>query len=234
MKRLLCSIVMLASAAAFADDKPTEISCTIRDTGSNLNCIWIGKDSKKSMSSDDIAAFVDQSGIFSYVTVKSRKGHERSFQPDPSSLPFRKLQELKKNGSASEILRAKLDLFSDIEKKVVKLSDDLDAQALQADVVKFDASITGDRLKRELRDANKELEGLRGNRDKLCTTTPQFEQLSKTNAILQTTLSNILVSFQTPGTCMSDMKVFKDKDGSVDLRQLDGVGKTFIESCKKR
>jgi len=32
---------------------------------------------------------------------------------------------------------------------------------------------------------------------------------------------------------MSDFKVFKDKDGSVDLRQLDGVSQRFLASCKK-
>lgn len=231
--QFLTSLVAVAVVStAQAQDKPAEIYCTIRDSGASLNCLWMGRE-KKAMSSEDVTAFIDQASVFAYITVKSRKGHERTFQPDASAAQFRKLGELKKTGSISEISRAKLDLFAEIEKRVIKLSDDLDAASIQAELVKFDASVTADKFKREMRDAGKELETLRSSREKLCTTTPQFEALSKTNASLQTTLSNILVAFQTPGTCMEGFKIFKDKDGAVDLRQLEGVGKSFIESCKK-
>jgi hypothetical protein len=220
-------------APAMSQERPPEISCTIRDSGQNLNCIWVGKESKKTMTAEDVASFVDHSAVMAYITVRSRKGMERTYQPDSNSAQFKKLNELKKLGSITEISKAKTDLWTDLEKTVIKLSDDLDAQALTATLVKFDASITGDRFKRELRDNTKELEGFRANRDKVCTATPQFEAMSKTNKSLQTALSNVLVAFQTPGTCMSGFKVFQDKDGTVDLRQLEGVGKTFVDQCKK-
>lgn len=230
---ILFAVVSFMSFSARAEDLPPEIYCTIRDNGSNLNCTWMGKE-KKTMSADDLASFVDSSAVLAYVTVKSKAGMERTFMPDPKSLPFKRLSDVKKSGSISEISRAKLDVFSEIEKRVIKLSNDLDTQASQADVVKFDASITGDKLRHEIRDMSKDLDGYKKSKGNLCTSTPEFEALSKTNATLQTTLSNILVAFQAPGTCMESFKVFKDRDGTVDLRQLEGVGKSFQDNCKKK
>ena len=230
----LSLIALLLNFQAFAaTDKPAEIACTIRDSGQNLNCVWAGKE-KKAMSAEDVQAFVDQSAVYSYITVKSRKGMERAFHPDSSAASFKKLAEVKKSGSISEVSRAKLDLFAEIEKKVIQVSEELDAQAARSDLIKYDASISLEKAKVESRDLNKELDGLRASKEKLCTTTPQFESLSKTNSTLQTTLSNILVAFQTSGTCMDSFKIFKDKDGSVDLRQMDGIGKSFVENCKKK
>jgi hypothetical protein len=230
----LISITLLIGPQTFAQQSaPPEIACTIRESGQSLNCIWAGKE-KVAMSSNDVQAFVDQSAVYSYITVKSRKGMERTFHPDSNSASFKKLADVKKTGSISEVSRAKLDLFAEIEKKVIQISEELDAQALRADLIKYDSSLTLEKAKLEIRELNKELDGFRGSKDKLCTSTPQFESLSKTNATLQTTLSNILVSFQSTGSCMDGFKIFKDKDGSVDLRQLDGVGKSFIENCKKK
>lgn len=229
----ISSISAISASVAHAGDKPVEIACTIRESGQSLNCIWIGKE-KKTMTSDDVQAFIDQAAIFAYLTVRGHKGMERTFHPDPNSVQFKKLAEVKKIGSISELSRAKLDLFAEIEKKAIKLSDELDSQALQADLVKFDASVTGDKFKAEVRDMSKELDAYKATKDKLCTATPQFEALSKTNNSLQTALSNVLVAFQSPGTCMDGFKVFKDKDGTVDLRQLEGVGKSFLENCKKK
>lgn len=252
----------LAQAAKALDDKDVinDINCTIRESGTSLNCIWLGHE-KRSMTSDDVAAFIDQASVFSYLTVKSRRGMERTFQPDPNAPSFKKLSDIRRNGSISEISRAKLDLFAEIEKKVIKLSDTLDAQAAQADLVKFDASITGDKYKKEL----KELEPLRDRRDVVCAASPQFEALSRSNQNLQaslavskkelenmksksakelceglarnnsnleTALSNVLVAFQTPSTCMENFKVSKDKDGSVDLSALSGVGGVYKDRCK--
>ncbi len=224
---------VFGSLVAQAAERPVEIACTIRESGQNLNCIWIGKE-KKTMTADDVQAFIDQSAVFAYITVHGRKGMERTFHPDSNAPQFKKLAELKKVGSISEISRMKLDLFAEIEKKVIKLSDELDSQALQADLVKFDASVTGDKFKAEIRDMGRDLDAFKASKDKLCTSTPQFEALSKTNTSLQTALSNVLVAFQSPGTCMDGFKVFKDKDGTVDLRQLEGVGKSFLENCKKK
>ncbi len=58
--------------------------------------------------------------------------------------------------------------------------------------------------------------------------------MSRANARLQTTLSNIVYAFQTPDTCMAGYKVFKDKDGAVDLRQLDTAADDYKANCKKR
>ncbi len=224
---------LFGAGVAQAAERPVEISCSIRETGQSLNCIWIGKE-KKTMTSDDVQAFIDHAAVFAYITVRGRKGMERSFHPDSNAIQFKKLAEVRKVGSISEISRLKLDLFADIERKVIKLSDELDSQALQGDLVRFDASVTGDKFKAEIRDMTKELEAFKASKDKLCTTTPQFEALSKTNTSLQTALSNILVAFQSPGTCMEGFKVFKDKDGSVDLRQLADIGKSFLDNCKKK
>jgi hypothetical protein len=57
--------------------------------------------------------------------------------------------------------------------------------------------------------------------------------MTKSNASMEVALSNILYAFQTPDSCMGDFKVTKDKDGSVDIRQLDGVAQKFVERCKK-
>ena len=153
--------------------------------------------------------------------------------PDPNAAQFKKLADVKKNGSISEISRAKLDLFAEIEKKAIKLSDDLDASALTADLIKFDASITGDKYKRELRYAKEDLDSMRSFKGGVCTSTPEFENRMKVASIAQSTLSSLLNAFQTPGTCLEQVKVKKDKDGKVDISQFDGLAQTYIDSCKK-
>ena len=185
------------------------------------------------MGPEDIAAFVDQGQIAAYVDIKSRKGMERVFQIDGNAPSYKRLNDIKKTASISEINKAKSDLFNEIEKKIIKLSDELDGQAATAELVLYDNSIPVDKAKRENRSMTAEIEGYRKNRDKICTSTPAFEQISKANASLQQTLSNILFAFQTPSTCLADFKVFKDKDGSVDLRQLDSVVEKYKTQCKK-
>lgn len=234
---LITSVIGLAQSPAFAKDEAplpetsNEISCLINAARTGLTCLWIDANGKRSMQANDIQTFVDQAAVSAYITVRSRKGFERTFQPDPKSPPFRKLAEMKKKTAMAELSHAKIDLFAELEKKVIQLSESLDAQAGQADLVKFDASITGDKLKRQLRDANKELESLRASKEKLCTTTPGYEAMSRTNQNLQTVLSNLLLAFQQPGTCMENIKIMKDPDGTVDLRQLGGLAKTFGEQC---
>ncbi|MFN7729322.1 MAG: hypothetical protein ACK5P7_09220 [Bdellovibrio sp.] len=231
----LVAVAILASTQfSWAQVEPAEIACTIRETGSSLNCQWISKGERKSMTSEDISTFIDQSSVMAYMTVKSRRGLERTFMVDGNAPQFRKLAEMKKTASISEVSRTKNDLFSEMEKRAIKVSDDLDAAAVGAELVKFDPSISTDKFRRETRNMVTELEGFKKNRDKVCTATPAFEQMSKANAGLQQSLSNILFAFQTPDSCMSGFKVFKDKDGSVDLRQLDGVADQFKANCKKR
>ncbi len=229
---LLIGLILLSSSGFAAKEQLVEIVCSIRDTGTSLNCVWLGRE-KKAMTSDDVQAFVDQANVYAYITVKSRKGHERSFMPDPNSAQFKKLADIRKNGSISEISRAKLDLFAEIEKKTIKLADDLDAQSLTADLIKFDASVTTGKYKRELKFAKEDLESLQSNKGALCVATPEYESKMKVASTLQSTVSTLLNAFQTPGTCMDKLTVKKDKDGKVDVSQFEGLAQSYVESCKK-
>jgi hypothetical protein len=232
LQRLLLLAVTAVSAQLVHAD-PMEIYCTIRDSGGSLNCQVLGK-VRKAMNADDIANFVDQGQVAAFVTLKSRKGMERTFQIDNKAPQYKRLAEIKKTASISEIGRAKADLFAEIEKKLIKLSDEMDGQAATAELVMYDPSITYDKNKREFKPLMDELEGYRKNREKVCTSTPAFEQVSRANSRLQTTLSNIIYAFQSPDSCMAGYKVFKDKDGAVDLRQLDKVADEFKMNCKKK
>jgi hypothetical protein len=231
LRNCLLLLPMFGFLAAHAD--PLEIYCTIRSSGGNLNCQMLGKE-RKVMNAEDITNFVDAGEVAAFITLKSRKGMERTFMVDPKATQYKRLDEIKKNSSISEIERAKADLFAEIEKKVIKVSDELDAQAAAAELILYDSSLTYDKLKRSSRTMMAELEGYRKNKDKLCTNTPAFENMSKANSRLQQTLSNIIYAFQTPDSCMSDYKVFKDRDGSVDLRQLDTVTDHYKANCRKR
>lgn len=227
---LLVGMAQIAQAAA----EPSEIYCTIRETGSSLACQWLTKEGRKTMGPDDISSYIDAGQGVAFLTLKSRRGLERTFMIDGAAPQYKKLNETKRTASISEINKAKSELFNEIEKRSIKLSDELDARAAAAELVKYDSSIANDKFKREAHAMTEELDGYRKNRDRVCNSTPAFEQMSKANASLQQSLSNILYAFQTPDTCMSDFKVFKDKDGSVDLRQIEGVGKKFVEQCKKK
>lgn len=228
----LATVTTVSMLAQVAHADPAEIYCTIRESGSALACQITGKE-KRIMGPEDIPVFVDAGYVAAYAVVKSRKNYERAFFIDPNSPSYRRLADIKKSASISEINKAKSDLFNEIEKKIIKLSDEMDAQAGAAELVQYDPSVAMDKAKRETRALNSELDGYKKNREKICTATPAFEQISKANAGLQSTLSNILYAFSTPGTCMSDFKVFKDKDGSVDLRQLDSVSDKYKVQCKK-
>jgi hypothetical protein len=225
------SLALLAGQAASAE--PMEIYCTIRSSGGQLNCQIMGKE-RKVMNAEDITNFVDAGEVAAYITLKSRKGMERTYMVDPHAASYRRLADIKKSSSISDIAKAKSDLFNEIEKKVIKVSDDLDGQAAAAELVLYDSSLTYDKIKRDNRAMMAELEGYRKNKDKVCTNTPAFEQMSKANTRLQQTLSNIIYAFNTPDSCMSDYKVFKDRDGSVDLRQLDTVTDHFKANCRKK
>ncbi len=231
VKILLTISALLAGGMASAD--PLEVYCTIRSSGGNLNCQTLGKE-RKVMNAEDISNFVDAGEVAAYITLKGRKGMERTYVIDGKASQYKRLNDIKKTASMSEIAKAKSDLFNEIEKKVIKLSDELDGQSAAAELVLYDSSLTYDKLKRENRTMMAEIEGYRKNKDKVCTDTPAFASVSKANSKLQQTLSNILYAFQTPDSCMSDYKVFKDKDGSVDLRQLDTVTDHFKSNCRKK
>ncbi len=154
-------LVTVAGLASVAKAATPEVYCTIRDPGGRLNCLWVDKDIKRKMTSGDISNFIDQAQVSSYMTVKSRAGFERVFMIDANAASFKKLNEVKKSASISDINKAKSDLFSEIETKVVKLSDDLDSASSLADLVKYDSSVAVDKAKLENRDLVQELEAYR-------------------------------------------------------------------------
>ncbi|MFM6927738.1 MAG: hypothetical protein ACKOX6_04700 [Bdellovibrio sp.] len=236
-KYFLVGIVVsfgMGTAVLASQIESNELYCLIRNTGSNLICQWVAKDGDLIlMKADDVGLFIDQAAVLGYITVKSKAGYERVFEIDAKSDRFANLKAYRKTASLSEISKYKSDLFIEIEKNVIKISDDLDKAATATDLVKYDSSIALDKYRRETRVVKNELEGYRKNRETVCTATPAFEQISKVNSALQKSLSGILYALQTPGTCMDDFKVFKDKDGTVDLRQLDVVPDRFTEKCKK-
>lgn len=221
-------LMLLPTQALYA----SEIYCTIRDSGGNLNCYWQGKE-KRVMSAEDVNNFIEDGNVAAYVTLKSRKGMERTFKIDGKSPQYKRLNDMKRSASISEISAAKSGLFSEIEKKLIKLSDELDGQSAAAELILYDQSIALDKIKRENRIMAENVEGANKNREQVCTSTPAFEKMSKANSGLQQTLSDILLAFQTPGTCLADFKIFKDKDGAVDLRQLSSIGEKYKNSCKK-
>lgn len=228
---IMIATTTFISQLAFSIENPMEIYCVIRSSGANLSCQMLGRD-RKIMSAEDITNFIDAAEVKAYITLKSRKGLERTYAIDGKAAQFKRLAEIKKSSSISEIARAKSELFSEIEKKIIKISDEQDGQASAAELILPDSHITYDKLKKEQRDLTTEVEGYRKNREKICTTTPEFENMSKVNARLQQTLSNLIYAFQTPDTCMAGYKVFKDKSGSVDLRQLDSASDHFKSNCK--
>lgn len=232
--RLVSTLAMLAglSATSTAFGQAAEISCTIRDTGGSLNCQWLGKE-RKVMNADEISSFIDAGNVAAYMTVKSRKGLERTFKVDSASPQYKRYNDMKKSGSISEVNAAKATLFAEIEKKAIKLSDELDGQAAAAELLQYDQAVALEKVRRESRTLTTELEGFRKQRDQACTSTPAFERISKSNSGLQQTLSDLIFAFQTPGTCLSDFKVYKDADGAVDLRQLSSLTEKYKNSCKK-
>lgn len=229
---LKLATLFLACKASANEVGPMEIGCHIRANGISLSCQVLAKD-RRVMNPEDVTNFIDAAEVAGHLTLKSRKGYERTFLIDNKSPQFKRLHETKRSAPISEIAKAKTDLFSDIERRVIKLSDELDAQRASSDLVLADPHIAFDKFQRERRVLTTELEGYRSNREKICTNTPAFETMSRANARLQSTLSNIVLAFQTPNSCMANFKIFKDNDGTVDLRQLDTAPDFFKNHCRQ-
>ncbi len=150
-RTLLLSLFLVSafgSNSAKAESAPgSEAYCTIRSVGSRLECLWVESNGRRRMNSQDISNFIDQAQISSYMTVRSRAGLERVFLIDSEAPSFKKLRTTEKSSSISDINKVKSDLFEEIEAKVVKLSDELDATAAAAVLVKFDPSVALDHEK---------------------------------------------------------------------------------------
>ncbi len=226
---LLITLAATWSLNSFAAVAPPELSCTIK--GSSMSCQIVGKE-RRVMDSDDVSRFVDASDSGAYLVLKSRKGLERTFMIDAKSAQFKKLRDIKNSASMSDIATAKAALFNELEKKVIKLSDDLDAQSGTAEFVLWDPSIGFEKARKEARDLQTEVDGFRKNRDSVCTSTPAFEAVTKSSARLQQSLSQIVLGWQTPGTCMASYSIYKGGDGAVDLRQVDSASDYYKSHCK--
>lgn len=221
----------LIGGFSFAD--PVEIFCTIRSSGASLSCQHMVGNSRKVMNADDVANFIDSGQVSAYITLRSHKGIERTFMVDPKAPQYKRLADVERNTSMSNVAKAKSDLFEEIERKVIKISDELDGLAAAAELILYDPGITYDKMTREQRSLRTEVEDYRGNKERVCTATPAFEKVSKVNLRLQQTLGNIVTAFQAPDTCMSGFKVSTDREGAVDLRQLDTIADYFKKACKK-
>lgn len=151
------------AASPNAKAEGADVFCTIRSQGAHLDCLWSDKDVRRKMTSQDISNFIDQAQTSAYITVKSRAGNERIFQIDPEATSFKHLRTIEKTASISDIIKAKSELFNEIEARLVKLSEDLDSQASAAGLVKYDPSIAVDYAKLEKRGLVQEVEGYRKN-----------------------------------------------------------------------
>jgi hypothetical protein len=176
LKAVVSLLALALSSSALAQVEASEIYCTIRETGAHLNCQWVGKEARRSMTPEETAQFIDKAQVAAYMSVRSRRGMERVFMVDADSVPFKKLAEMKRTGSISEIARAKFDLFAEIERKAIKISDDLDAQNSTMELVKYDSSIATDKYKRELRHMDQELVNLKAELDQRSASNKAYEK----------------------------------------------------------
>lgn len=138
---------------------------------------------------------------------------------------------MKRSASFSEIAAAKNRVFEEIEKRVIKIMDELDGLSSSAELILYDPGITYAKQRHDAISMQAELDDYRHNRENVCHSTPAYEKISKTSTHLQQTLSNLLTAFQSSDTCMADFKVARDTEGSVDLRQLDALPAFFKKSC---
>ncbi len=208
-----------------------EVSCAFSSGGKSLSC-QITTPPRRVMHPEDIGEFLEAKEIF--VTLVGASKVTRIFQIDRNAPEFKHLEDLHKSGSISEIEAGKLALFAEIERKLIETSNKLDAAKNEAKLVLYDSSITYEKLNGDRVTRDAEIAALRKGKEQACMTLPAVEKISNANSKLQQALSNILYAFQTPDSCMAGFKVFKDRDGTVDLRQLNDVSTQFRSQCTKR
>jgi hypothetical protein len=221
----ICVIVAtFASSSAFAERLIPELFCTIADAGQNLNCQYKDKrDSTRAFGDQDIIAFIDKAMDGAFMTVRSKRGFERTFEVDPGSAPFKNLRDARKSEGVSNLARIKLDLFSELEKKAIQISDGLDTVFVQTDLLKYDPAVANDKCKMDM---------------KLFTSGATYEKnletLTAENKALAIYLTSLIKAFKEPGSCLDDYKVEVAQDGSVELSQLQGLSQAFKNRCKKK
>jgi hypothetical protein len=219
---LAAALIALPALAAKEEAIP-ELSCSIAENGSSLGCQYVKGTERKIFVDRDIAPFIDRASLGAYLTVKSKRGFERTYEIDPGASIFKKLSDLKKAGSAAEVGRQKLDIFSEIERKAIQVSDGLDTIFIQSDLLKYDPSIASNKCRSDMR-----VYGDRGALEK------NLEALSEENKALSVYLTGLISVFREKGSCLADFNLSVSDDGTVDLSQVQALAKAFRQKCKHK
>jgi hypothetical protein len=222
-------VSLLAAGQGFspevrAEGAVPELFCAIGENGQGLGCKYKDKHgTSRVFGDDDIGSFIERALSGGYITVKSKRGFERTYEVDPSAIEFKKLKEARKTATASEVAKLKLDIFSEIEKKSIQISDGLDTVFIQSDLLKYDPAIATDKCKLDM---------------KVNATGSAYEKSIETlqaeNKALAVFLSSLIKAFKDPSSCMGDFKLEVSSDGSVDLSQLQGLSQAFRTRCKRK
>ncbi len=219
------SVVGIACSTAMAHaDVAPELFCVINKAGEGLNCQYKDRrDSTKEFADDDIINFIDRANVGAFMTIRGKRGFERTFEVDPAATPFKKLRDAKANSSVSEMARLKLELYTDLEKKAIQISDGLDTVFIQSDLLKYDPAVASDKCKMDMKVYSSQ-----------ATYERNLESLTAENKALSIYLTSMLKAFKEQGSCLGDYKIDVSADGSVELSQLQGIAQAFRNRCKKR
>lgn len=220
--QILCTVTLISQTALAADVLP-ELFCSITES-SGLRCQYKDKkNSSRAFSDLDVTDFITKSAAGGYITVKSKRGFERTFEVDPSYVQFKKITEKRDSAGTTELARMKLDLFSEMEKKAVQISDGLDTIFVQSDLLKYDPSIAIDKCRLDMKASTS---GTAYEKN--------VESLQAENKALGVFLTGLIKAFKDPTSCLSDFKIHVTSDGSIDLEQLQGLSQAFKNRCKKK
>jgi hypothetical protein len=198
-----------ADSAFAAPHSLAELACKVGGGGKTLDC---------GLKESELASFIDQARGGAYLTVESRKGVKRTFSLDPNSSEVQKFLELEKaKAPMAELLKAKLDIFSSIERKVTKISEALDETV----------------PKESKKDAQKEAkkEGKKTLEESALDV--QLEEANLYRKNLTHYLSVILHTMQDPGSCTDSFNLRTEKDGGVDIHQINELSKLFQAKCRR-
>lgn len=222
--------LLLSTLAWAADEGPiVDVGCTIRTNGKNLDCIIMGKE-RRVMNPENIGEFLNAGET--YITVTSKMGVKRLYKIDKNATQYKDYEKVRDEGSITQISNAKMSLFEAVEKKLVQLSDFQDEKDSKAELVIYDPGRTYTGMLNQKRALAAELQAYMTGKESGCAKSPEFEKAQDTNDKLTSTLSNMISAFHSQGTCLSDFKVFKSRNGRVDLSQLDVLPGQFKQNCR--